>query len=278
MKKVVTLISLFLCVSLFCLSGCGANRSDTSSASLPSSSISSDASIVSPDSSSDQDLEPIDQFAMPEEGETIVVFHVKDYGVFKARLFPEAAPKAVENFLSLARDGKYNGVSFHRVIEDFMIQTGDTTQVGQDGNSIYGEGFGIEPDARLRHYTGALAMARTADTEKGQSTQFYVVNNQSNRSLSQDDWDYYESAMKQNYGVTVTYPEEVQALYQEHGGAPHLDMMYTVFGQVFEGLDVVDAISKVEVELNTETGETTPSVPTTPVILESIEVVEYHTA
>ena len=100
------------------------------------------------------------QAQMPEEGEEIAVIDTSK-GVVKMRFFPEEAPKAVENFKTLAKDGYYDGLTFHRVIEDFMIQTGDPTGTGTGGESCWGEDFEDEVSPNLHFYNGAVAMAKS---------------------------------------------------------------------------------------------------------------------
>lgn len=255
MKKILKITAMIMAATMvLALTGC------------TSSSSSSSNGTKTVDYKTDGTVE--DQFALPQEGEEIAVFNVEGYGTFKARLFPEVAPKAVENFTTLAKQGAYNGVPFHRIVEDFMIQTGDTTQNGGDGKSIFDGNFPIELNKSVHHYTGALAMARTNDLQNGQSTQFYVVSNDSVKSYTDAMWQQYETQTGKEYS------DEVKAAYNEHGGAPSLDMQYTVFGQVFEGLDVVNQIAAVEVTENEQTGEV--SQPTTPVILTSVEIVPYQ--
>lgn len=237
------------------LVGCSDSSGSTSSSSSQGSNYLTDGVVE-------------DQMAMPQEGEQIAVFDVEGYGTFKARLFPEAAPQAVENFVELASEGKYDGVPFHRVVEDFMIQSGDTTLNGGDGKSIYGTGFPIELNSSLHHYTGALAMARTSSKSSGQSTQFYIVSNESAKEYSDADWD----ALEKQLGVT--FDNNTREKYEQYGGAPSLDMSYTVFGQVFEGQDVVDAIAAATVEVNSQTGE--ESSPNPQIILNSVEITTYQ--
>ena len=116
MRKRILTILLCLCAGVV-LSGC----SKSSGKSLP-----------------DIDLK---QFEMPKAGDTVAEIHVKDYGVIKVKFFPNQAPNAVKNFTTHAEEGYYDGVTFHRVIEDFMIQGGDPTGTGAGGESIWGKGF-----------------------------------------------------------------------------------------------------------------------------------------
>ena len=196
------------------------------------------------------------QIAAPKSGETIAVMHVKDFGDITFKFFNDKAPKAVENFLTHAKDGYYNGIKFHRVMEEFMIQGGDPTGNGTGGESIWGKGFEEEIDASLVPYRGALCMASTGYGRSSLGSQFFIV--QANAT------DEMKNALSQ-YG----YPEGLIDAYSQYGGYLSLYGMYTVFGQVVDGMDVVDKIVKVEKNLS-ETGEL--SVPVNDVIIESIEV------
>lgn len=158
-------------------------------------------------------------------------------GDIKLILFPDAAPKAVENFVTHAKNGYYEGIIFHRVIEGFMIQGGDPTGSGRGGESIYGKSFEDEFSVYHRNFYGALSMANAGPNTNG--SQFFIVtakNNVSENILNQ---------MK-SVGEAKGYPDNVIEQYKNVGGAFHLDFVHTVFGQVVEGMDVVEAISKVE--------------------------------
>ena len=202
------------------------------------------------------------QFTEPEQGEDIAVMTVKGYGTIKIRFFKKQAPKAVENFITHAKEGYYNNVKFHRVIEDFMIQGGDPEGTGMGGESIWGEGFGIEISENLRNFRGALSMARAQDPNSNGS-QFFIVNA---KTVTDSDLDYAE----QNSGAEI--PDSVREKYKEVGGYPYLDGSYTVFGQVIEGMDVVDQISVCEKSYSS-TGEL--SVPNQDVVIEKIEMTTY---
>ncbi|MBO5330611.1 MAG: peptidylprolyl isomerase, partial [Anaerotignum sp.] len=112
------------------------------------------------------------QAQAPEEGEEIAVITTSK-GVVKMRFFPEEAPKAVENFKTLAKDGYYDGLTFHRVINDFMVQTGDPKGDGTGGESCWGEDFETEVSERLHFYRGAVAMANAGPDTNG--SQFFIV-------------------------------------------------------------------------------------------------------
>ena len=193
-----------------------------------------------------------------QEGEDIAVITVKGYGEIKVRFFPDGASKAVENFTTHAKEGYYDGLTFHRVIADFMIQGGDPKGDGTGGESIWGEGFGPEPSDKLYHFPGALCMAQSS-MPNSIGSQFYIVQ-------GDDVTEEYLDQIEVYYDKT--YPDIVKEKYLELGGVPHLDGDYTVFGQVFEGMDVVEKIADCETDEN--------DLPKQAVTIEKIEVVEYQ--
>lgn len=197
----------------------------------------------------------MNQLDRPQKGETVAVMHT-NMGDIAIRLFPEKTPKTCENFMTHAKNGYYNGLIFHRVIRDFMIQGGDPTGTGCGGESIWGDSFEDEPDIELRNYRGALSMANAGPNTNG--SQFFIV-----QCGSVDP-----RLIQQMKGLTEQgYPEEVVASYERVGGTPHLDFRHTVFGQVYDGLDVVDAIAAVE------TGP--QDKPRQDVVIESIDIREF---
>lgn len=153
-------------------------------------------------------------------------------GDITVQLFPEQAPKTVENFTKLAQKGYYNGVIFHRVIPDFMIQGGDPTGTGRGGESIFGKAFEDEFSDQLFNFTGALSMANAGPNTNG--SQFFIVSNE------------HVPANMISEMKMVGYPEEIIDHYKANGGTPWLDHRHTVFGQVVAGMDVVKKISKVD--------------------------------
>ena len=177
----------------------------------------------------------IAQLEKPAKGEKIAVMQT-NMGDIKIRLFPEVAPKAVENFISHAENGYYDGLIFHRVINDFMIQGGDPTGTGRGGESIYGHSFEDEFDLSARNYRGALSMANAGPNTNG--SQFFIV-----QAKNVDDSLISQMTELADRG----FPEEVTENYKKIGGTPWLDFKHTVFGQVFEGMDVVDNIAQVKV-------------------------------
>ncbi|WP_242364392.1 peptidylprolyl isomerase [Limosilactobacillus antri] len=153
-------------------------------------------------------------------------------GDVKVQLFAKLAPKTVKNFVELAKKGYYNGVLFHRVIPDFMIQGGDPTGTGRGGESIYGKAFEDEFSDQLFNFNGALSMANAGPNTNG--SQFFIV------SASRVPANMLEQ-MK-----LVGYPQEIIDHYKETGGTPWLDHRHTVFGQVISGMEIVEKISKVD--------------------------------
>ena len=226
----------------------------------------------------DVDTKTIVQAGMPAEGEEIAVI-TTSAGVVKMRFFPEEAPKAVENFKTLAKDGYYDGITFHRVINEFMIQGGDPTATGAGGESCWGEDFETEVSEKLHFYRGAVAMANAGPDTNG--SQFFIVqqheavedmlkmladardNNEEELGVTLTDGNYYT--------LSQLYPDEVLNYYREVGGSVHLEYVfgngYSIFGQVFEGLDTVDAIAV------TETDEM--DKPVNDIIIESIAFESY---
>ena len=167
-------------------------------------------------------------------GDTIATIKT-NMGEIKVKLFPAEAPKTVENFTTHAKEGYYNGLIFHRVIKDFMIQGGDPTGTGMGGESIWGHSFEDEFDVKLHNIKGALSMANAGPNTNG--SQFFIVqaDNVPTNMLSQ---------MKE---MPESFPEDIVKAYEEKGGTPWLDFRHTVFGQVVEGIEVVDNIANVKV-------------------------------
>lgn len=167
------------------------------------------------------------------DGEILVQMNTT-MGTLKIKLFPKYAPKTVENFLGHAKSGYYNGIIFHRVIPDFMIQGGDPTGTGMGGESIWGKTFEDEFHPELFNLRGALSMANAGPNTNG--SQFFIV-----------QMPHVPSDMVQQM-EDAGFPKEVIEAYSKHGGTPWLDGRHSVFGQVIEGMDVVDNIAKVETD------------------------------
>jgi peptidyl-prolyl cis-trans isomerase B (cyclophilin B) len=158
-----------------------------------------------------------------------------DKGVIKVLLFPEIAPKAVNNFILLAENGYYNGTPFHRVVKDMLVQAGTFGENGT-GKSIWELEFEDEFSDRLHHYNGALSMANHGEDTNG--SQFFFVTapmggltDETLQQMSDAGWR-----------------TEVADAYKQAGGLPSLDWRYTVFGQIYDGLDVAYEISRVKTD------------------------------
>lgn len=244
------------------------------------------------------------QTELPAAGDTVAIMHTS-MGDISIRLFPEAAPKAVENFVTHAKNGYYDGLTFHRIINDFMIQGGDPKGDGTGGESIWGKSFEDEFDQKLMNLRGSLSMANSGTNTNG--SQFFInqakpdgktaaqlksaydYNTQMNnlRTMYAQYVNYYGTSFTSYYPTVDAYieaqgglspdsrlvPEEVWEVYAKNGGNIHLDGAWretgghTVFGQVYEGMDVVDAIAAVEVDDNNK--------PKTAVTVKSIEITTY---
>ena len=233
------------------------------------------------------------QLDKPEQGEEVAIMHTSE-GDISLRFFPEAAPKTVENFVTHAKDGYYDGLTFHRVINDFMIQGGDPEGNGTGGTSIYGDSFEDEFSDHLFNIRGSVSMANAGKDTNG--SQFFI--NQAKPEVFQG-WDYYEDNWKnqaypmlcQYYGTDsfdqlVSYygstmldtdllNDDIKKLYEENGGNPTLDGAFnavdrghTVFAQVYDGMDVVDKIAAVETDDSDK--------PTKDITINSIDITTYE--
>jgi peptidyl-prolyl cis-trans isomerase B (cyclophilin B) len=158
-----------------------------------------------------------------------------DYGDIHGILYNDT-PQHRDNFVKLTNEGWYNGSIFHRVIKDFMIQGGQNADGRQD------PGYTVPAEFRKNHFhkRGALAAARMPDQmnpEKASSgSQFYIVQGR-----------VFDESMLTNMAQGgKSFTDEERQAYTTVGGTPHLDGEYTVFGEVTEGLDVVDKISAVK--------------------------------
>lgn len=239
MRKTKRMLALGLAVvSIFLMGGCGVSKQS--------------AGIID---------YGVGLYGEPEIGEEIAVM-TTNFGDIYIRLFPEYAPKAVENFVTHARDGYYDGVIFHRVMLEFMIQGGDPDGTGRGGESIWGGKFEDEFHPMAHHLRGALSMANAGSNTNG--SQFFIVQRStSNSSLLKQMADYPES-----------YPPEFVEAYREHGGTEHLDFKHSVFGFVFFGMDVVDEIAMTE----TIPAGSLKDRPTKDVVIEGIKIISYEGA
>ena len=235
------------------------NKTNTTSSSNTSKSSTSKNESQSNEVKEEKKMTDIDyakaaekQMSLPEKGEEIAIIKVKGFGTMKAKFFPEVAPKAVENFITHSKEGYYNGLTFHRVINDFMIQGGDPLGTGTGGESIWGEGFGPELDYEYVPYRGSLCMAMSS-LPNSIGSQFFITQ--------------AKFSEKNNNVWSSSFPVPLMKQYKEHGGYLSLYMQYTVLGQVYEGLEVLDSIAAVETDQNDK--------PKSDVIIESITISTY---
>ena len=235
------------------------------------------------------------QLEKPEKGDTIAILHTSK-GDITIRFFEEYAPNTVNNFIELAKAGKYDGVLFHRVMADFMIQTGDFENGnGTGGTSIYGEAFEDEFCDKLLNIRGSVAMANSGKDTNG--SQFFINQCDAKHYKTNGTYKTCENNWKQiktqieddkgnaqtvgnlaDYGTsclnTDAVPAAMKKLYDENGGNIWLDGAYNpsdaghaVFAQVIDGMDVVDAIATANVDSN--------SKPLTDITIDSVEITEY---
>lgn len=177
-------------------------------------------------------------------------------GVIQVVLYPKYAPLAVENFCKLAEQGYYNGLDISRVVRDFVIQGGAAKEEGQD-KSIWGHPFNSEFSDKLHHYAGALCMASVDGKPNTHQSQFYIVQSPQD-AVTEEIVEKMRAA-----GVR----EAVIETYKQAGGTPYLDYQATVFGQVYGGMDIVDAIANLPVDEN--------GVPKSEVTIQSVTIKTY---
>lgn len=193
------------------------------------------------------------QLEAVKAGDTLAVMHT-NMGDVEIKLFPEHAPKTVENFTTHAKNGYYNGLIFHRVIKDFMIQGGDPTGTGMGGESIWGNSFEDEFTPELHNLRGALCMANAGPNTNG--SQFFIVQAS----------DVPANMLDQMKDLADNgFPPEIAEAYAKLGGTPWLDFRHTVFGQVVNGMDTVDAIANTNVGANDK--------PVNDVVINSIDII-----
>ena len=293
MKKTNIILSIMLCLSMIFLVSCSDDSKDTASKSDENKSALQNNAVEIKDKDYGFQLEE------PEKGEEIAVL-TTSLGEIKIRLFPDYAPKAVENFKGLIKQGYYDGTVFHRVINDFMIQGGDPTATGTGGESIWGEPFEDEFCDKLNNIRGSLAMANSGVNTNG--SQFFI-NQKTKDGFNKDDYDYdtmykmyeqyyksyaaaytdfveqvpsVEDFIKLNGGITPNsnyVPDEIWDLYEQNGGNISLDGAWrdsgghTVFGQVFEGMDIVDKIAAVDTDDNDK--------PLKYIVIKKAQIVKY---
>lgn len=291
----VVMCALLAASCLMGVTACGGSASsDGGNASSDGGASSAGSTAVAGDGKTGGNIDDV----VLKDGDKIAVFEIEGYGTIKAKLYPDEVPMGVENFIKLADEGYYDGKTIHRVISDFMLQGGSLNGDGTGGEAaVNGGSFGIETNSSLRHFYGALCYANAMGTN---TTQFYIVNNNKSQDISKIDTeayrknaDEYDAAAEQMKELSADYAnyyafqadylrtlaswaesasDEVKAKYSEVGGTPSLDGNYTVFGQVYEGFDVIDAISSAEVKENAN-GEV--SEPAQDIIISKVYVTDY---
>jgi peptidyl-prolyl cis-trans isomerase B (cyclophilin B) len=207
------------------------------------------AKITKSDSSTDKVIkDSIPTRFEPDPFSSLIEMETQ-FGTMKIELFFEAGEHR-ENFIKLAKNKALDGTLFHRVIKNFMIQGGDpTTKTAKAGQRIGSNSSGIEISAEINsryfHVKGALAAARQPDEvnpeKKSSGSQFYIVHG---NPVSSETLD------KNERSLGIVYGTQNRELYRLMGGAPQLDMNYTVFGRVYEGLNVIDSIALLNTDTN----------------------------
>ncbi|MBO5197823.1 MAG: peptidylprolyl isomerase [Lachnospiraceae bacterium] len=213
--------------------------------------------------------EAVGQAAAPEEGETVAEIKIKKYGSIYVKFFEEEAPKAVENFIEHSKEGYYDGLTFHRIIEDFMIQGGDPNGNGTGGESIWGEAFEDEFSDELIPIWGALCMANSGSNTNG--SQFFIVQaGPETIADMEEQLKAYDMTLPEYSELVwdVEISDESMELYRELGGTPWLHMAHTVFGQVYDGYDVLNEVAGVPADEST-------GAPDEEVVIETIRVFTY---
>ena len=175
-------------------------------------------------------------------------------GNIRLELYNET-PRHRDNFLKLVAEGYYDGNLWHRVIGDFMIQTGDSTSRHAEPGASVGN---YSPDYTLPaeivfpkyfHKRGALAAAREGDSvnpnRESSASQFYIV---VGKTFSEMALDRYQERIDKATDGTVKLTDDIRDYYRKIGGTPWLDGQYTVFGEVVEGLDVAKKIDDVRTD------------------------------
>ena len=168
-----------------------------------------------------------------------------DYGDMKVELY-NSTPRHRDNFVKLVKEGFYDDLLFHRVMQGFMIQGGDPDSKGSPAGAplgMGGPGYTVDQEIGAPHFKGTLAAARTPDSgnpeKKSSGSQFYIVHGQ-----QQSEGNLASMGAQKG----ITYNEAQIKKYGEIGGRPDLDMEYTVFGEVFSGMEVIDKIAAVSVD------------------------------
>ena len=286
-KMCAVSVASIMCVSALAFSGCGDKKAEVSqtpdettpattavsTADEPTAqnyleSIGIDTATLGINPNIIHDSNPVGfQLDMPKNGDTIAVVHTS-YGDITMRLFPEQAPKAVTNFVNLAKAGKYNNSLFSKVTKDFMING------GYCGTSSYGEAFEDEFCDRLFNIRGAVAMSNTgADTNE---SAFFINQKTAETYKNEGGWEHLASQWDSIKTQLANYKDSnlLTAFIEKNGGNAYLDGAYnavdrgyTVFAQVIDGMDVVDKIASAKVDKD--------DIPVKNIVIKSIKITQY---
>ena len=210
------------------------------------------------------------QFAQPSDGDFIAIFSTS-LGEVRAVLYPDAAPMAVQNFVGLARSGYYDNTVIWRAQYGFAVQGGDATGTGTGGSTIWSNNpYPPEASADLKHYAGALCAAFAAGGDvTGGNSQFYFVT-----ALP----DSVSSSDRQAELTANGYTDAQIAAYAAVGGLPYLDNTDTVFGQVYQGMDVVDAMACVDTVKDDDGNDTYRPTEEAAITINSVTITTYSSA
>ncbi len=220
-KSLCLILSFILCIGLF---GCGEAASDQ-----PKKKAVKRGKVESSEL----------QFTGPVPGDPIAIFDTS-MGEIRVVLYPDEAPMAVANFRGLCEQGYYNNTVFHRSVYGFVVQGGDASGTGLKGSTIWDNPYPAEFSTKLRHYAGALCAANSPDDPLSTASQFYFV------QAIPDKFEEETRTQLSQAGLS----DSVLDTYEAAGGLPYLDYTDTVFGQVYEGLSVVDEIARTDTDEN----------------------------
>lgn len=276
MKKAVTcfIMTLFLFSAVGCSANAENNASEENSSTLENNQT----------QQRDENAALL-QSQMPKEGDEIAVIQTNK-GEIRMQFFAEQAPKAVENFKTHAKEGYFDGLIFHRVINNFMIQGGDPTGTGTGGESIWEKDFEDEPSDELYFFRGAVAMANRGPNTNG--SQFFIVQNNAvseqilqtlkQSKTSEEDGDNMGIYLGEKFisinEMKNAFTDKAIDYYEQNGGSIELESVfsgsvYTIFGQVYSGLDTVDSIAAIQTDVSDK--------PVEDIIIEKITIEPYHT-
>ena len=313
-KALIAIVSVAVTLSsALALSGCSGNGSAKKTGNISSASSATGDEVnaasglselgidpasvgVLPDVKHDAQNEPGFQLELPKEGDAVAVLQTSQ-GDIVLRLFPEQAPKTVTNFINLAKAGSYDKTSFHKVINDVLIEGGHCggDSAGPSGQSSYGDTFEDEFCDSLYNLRGAVSMANSS--KDGNGSRFFINVTTVDSFAKSGGWnalagtwesvkakltDYKDSNLLTAYIEengdrflnTDVVPDDIKMLYEIKGGNPAFDGVYnaadrgnTVFGQVISGMEAVDKIAALKTD-----GK---NVPETPVQIESVTITTF---